>query len=748
MKRLFFYFLSAIALLSGCEKAEDVGLPNQDNIIVSGDASSTTLPEVLYAFIDGEDAQDGNLKTRTYIDNTNKIVWHRGDSISYFTGTTHNAKYVSNEADGSENAVFTLDESVQAGEGDAVNKSYAVYPYNANTSVVRINGTDVIKVNFPTTQISSSDPKTEKSFGKGSNIMVATGEIGNNELLFRNACGYLIIKLDSPQENIQPIIQSIKLTARGGEKIAGNANITIGEDGIPSVTMIDDASASSTITINCNNVTYENVGKKGVLLTGDDKAEFWFALPPVTLSQGIRIEVDAVAADNHQLKFVKETNNVITIKRNIPQPMASLNFESHYALRYTRSNGNNASGKELTFADGAFKSGENNASITSHYFDSSLGCFVINLAAPLTAIGSNAFKGKDITSITLPESLTTIGTAAFASTPLTEITIPGSVTTIGMSAFYGCTALATLSFEESDTPLELRAQEDNKPPFYNSPLARIDFVRKINYMKSDGTEYTYKERVNNQHSVKGQGLFAIAYETRQAMTGVTTVTIGEAITEIPCNAFEYLPITSLTIPGTVTTIGNDAFFECDKLAELTLAPSPTNTPLTVGQDTDGGNKEGLFAYCPLVTINFNRQVEYSFTYDDVKGKAGIFSFYDSGYIPKDKTTTITIGDQVKIIPIAAFAYANITEIKIPKTVTYISKYAFYKCEKLGKVILGHNGTQSPHFPRLQNETVFEGSLIPTSGCIVVESESLAETLKLTAYWQDYSKRITVSNSGN
>lgn len=589
MKRLFFYFLSAIALLSGCEKAEDVGLPNQDNIIVSGDASSTTLPEVLYAFIDGEDAQDGNFKTRTYVNNTNKIVWHSGDAISYFTGTKHNAKYVKNVTDGSEDAVFTLDESVQAREGDAVSKSYAVYPYDANTSVVRRDGTDVINVYFPTTQISSSDPKTEKSFGKGSNIMVATGEIGNNELLFRNACGYLIIQLDSPQENIQPIIQSIKLTARGGEKIAGNANITIGEDGIPSVTMIDDASASSTITIDCTNVTYENVGKQGVLLTGQDKAEFWFALPPVTLSQGISIEVNAVDANN-QLKFFKETSREIKIERNIPQPMASLNFENHYALRYKTE-----SGKKLDFDNGAFKSGENNASI-SQYFDKNLGCFVVNFEAPLTTIGVEAFKEMDITSI--------------------------------------------------------------------------------------------------------------------------------------------------TIPGTVTEIGKDAFYKCDKLAELTLAPSPTNSTLKVGQDTKGTD-EGLFAYCPLETINFNRQVKYNYDCNDEEGREGIFSFHDGDYRPTK--TTITIGEQVTTIPEAAFACAAIEAITIPATVTKIGQQAFSYCRPLDTMTLGHNDPKT--IPTLHINVFTQSSIESKAGSIVVQSNEIAKVLRETEPWKKYNI-ITVSNSGN
>ena len=733
MKRLF-YLLSAIALVSSCNKADDVIQPNQD-VIINSSENTTQLPEVLYASI--ADGQESESETRTYVTDGNKIVWHAGDAISYFTGTTHNAKYVSNEEDGSEEAIFELDAEAQGSTGIAVNKSYAVYPYNENITVTGEGENQVITVNYPSTQNCTPDPETENTFGKDTNIMVATGDIGNDELLFRNACGYLIIQLASPQEAIEPIIQSVKLTARGGEKIAGDAEITIDANGIPSVTM--DESASSAVTIDCTNVTNEidDDEKKGVLLTDGNSAEFWFALPPVTLSQGIRIEVEAIDADNNQLKFVKETNKVITIERNIPLPMASLNFKETYALQYMTQ-----SGDQLEFANGAF-----NEDITSHYFDSSLGCFVIRFDAPLTAIGEEAFAGKDITSVSLPATLTTIGAEAFAETDLTEITIPSSVTTIGKSAFYGCTYLATLSFEESNTPLTLMAQEGNKPPFYNSPLTKIDFVRNINYMKSDGTApYAYRVRENNHHTVAGQGLFAIT-ETASATayaSGGTTVKIGEAITEIPCNAFEYLPITSLTIPGTVTTIGNDAFFECTKLAELTLAPSPTSTTLTVGQDTDGGNIEGLFAYCPLEEINFNREVVYSsYPNDDTEGKGGIFSFYDDDFIPKE-TTIITIGEQVVTIPKAAFAYANITTIEIPESVTKIEKYAFSNCAKLETVILGHDSTG----PDLESTNAFEGTKISTNeGYIVVRNNTIASWLYYAANWGYYHSqgRVKVSS---
>ena len=54
---------------------------------------------------------------------------------------------------------------------------------------------------------------------------------------------------------------------------------------------------------------------------------------------------------------------------------------------------------------------------------------------PVTSIGTHAFSGNNLTSVTIPNSVTSIGEGAFQDNNLTSVTIPSSVTTIGNTTF-------------------------------------------------------------------------------------------------------------------------------------------------------------------------------------------------------------------------------------------------------------------------------------------------------------------------
>lgn len=639
MKKLII-ILSALALISGCANLQ-LDEPVQEETVDIVVDKVSDLPDVIHASVSDDKSQNSDPQSRTYVGKENSVLWHTSDAISYFAGENHNAKYVFNGETGSKSADFDL--TSEGTPGSEMSVVYGVYPYNENTKVEVVDGVETLKVVYP-----SEQTYAESSFGKGANVMVAAGiNSTDDNLYFRNACGYLVIKLTADDEKIK----TIKLTAHGGAKIAGEAHIVAKNDAEPVITMSDNA--TSVITMYCNDLVLEP----------EKTYEFWFALPPVTLSDGIEILVEGGTFTTK--KFVKNTTRSIEIQRNVPQPMAVLNFTSNTPcdneLWYRRSGENNTTGKGFDFSNEDF----NAPIVTSQTFYNSVsGYHVVRVAESLTEINNGVFEGTDITEIILPETLQTIGESAFeACENLTEIIIPGSVTSIGDNAFYECTSLSGVTFKSGSQPLSIGYQDgaSDEGPFYTSPLTYIYLDRDLN----PSEEYA------GQISACDEGIFAIeGYDNVS-----TTVKLGNNVKTIHDYMFAYLPITSLTIPGSVNAIGNNVFRGCTSLASISFMPSPTNTNLIIGFDDDGEDDNLFNEICPLTTLYLDREMDYRFSETVDSHSEGLF-----GELPT--LTSVTLGSQVKTLQPYMFAGSSITSITIPATVDYIHEYAFDGCDKL------------------------------------------------------------------
>lgn len=397
------------ALLCGCgQDNDDVVNPNNK---VKG--------RVIYALFQN----DG---TKTYLDESLSPHWHAGDEISFFDADTYNSKYIFAGETGDESGEFN---AVTTGSGTAVATTYGVYPY----SVISLSTAGVLTVGLPIIQAYGVN-----SFGRGANTMVAVGKDANDDkLFFKNACGYLVIKLYNP-EGVS--VKSIVLEGNAGEKIAGEAKITATYNDAPSVAMASDA--TTYITMDCG---------AGVEIgtTADDATEFWFVLPEMTFNGGITITATNIEGNI----FKRTTTKAVSVVRNEVQPMKALSAEfvvpkpANTELWYT--NGSTTS-KEQYFYDGYF-----GVDVVSHLYDEARECWVVTFDGDITSIGKEAFMYcADITSITLPNCVTSIGIKAFYECDgLASITIPNSVISIGNNAFTSCGNLASIIIPESVTSI-------------------------------------------------------------------------------------------------------------------------------------------------------------------------------------------------------------------------------------------------------------------------------------------------------
>jgi hypothetical protein len=163
------------------------------------------------------------------------------------------------------------------------------------------------------------------------------------------------------------------------------------------------------------------------------------------------------------------------------------------------------------------------------------------------------------------------------------------------------------------------------------------------------------------------------------------VTAIEATNNYPIQSFAQgnTNLTSVTIPGSVTTIGPDAFESCPNLGSVTIEEGVTS----IG--------DFAFALCNSVT---NLSIPASLT------NLAWFAFADCGVtgiiIPSGTTTlgpgefnetaltSITIPDSVTSIANTAFGSCeSLTNVSIPNSVTNIGSYAFNYCASLSTITI-------------------------------------------------------------
>lgn len=170
--------------------------------------------------------------TRTVLDGKN-VLWERGDEISVFDGIS-NCRFTT-DGDG-ERAVFS---------GMAVDcESYlALYPYSPSAKFGELS----VVTELPQVQNAVSG-----SFARGANLSFGRTEIvdGENVVSMKNVGAFLKFSIESSYSGIN----QVRLTAPGGEQLAGTLNIWLTEEGL-SLTRsgsLDNESIESEVMVGVN----------------------------------------------------------------------------------------------------------------------------------------------------------------------------------------------------------------------------------------------------------------------------------------------------------------------------------------------------------------------------------------------------------------------------------------------------------------------------------------------------------------
>ena len=289
----------------------------------------------------------------------------------------------------------------------------------------------------------------------------------------------------------------------------------------------------------------------------------------------------------------------------------------------------------------------------------------------VTGIGKNAFAGMFLDSVSLPESLTEIRASAFYGAAITQAHFAGN-----LKQWNDNVAVA-----DGNAPLLDNIQMDQDVTFDGVGLHLANGVLLIDHdgwgdtpHPGFGTSYVVTDTFRTEY-----GPYTFSVEFAEGTTGidrwavscmpkVTKVTIPDSVTIVGESSFNGCSsLTNVTIPGSVLTIGYAAFSNCSRLTNVVIMDGVTNI-----------DRFAFYECSALTSVTIPNSVK---------------SIGELAFGSCTSLTSVTIPASLTSIEPQVFnGCSNLTSVLIPESVTSIGQAAFFNCIGLRSVTLPINLT--------------------------------------------------------
>ena len=349
------------------------------------------------------------------------------------------------------------------------------------------------------------------------------------------------------------------------------------------------------------------------------------------------------------------------------------------------------------------------------------------LPASVYEVGDYAFAFAGITQVDF-SNVQVIGPAAYMSSDLEAVIIPDNVTQMGDSAFFGCEYLTTLhighgiaeipagafsdcsalqsvmipntvqsigtgAFENASLPEGLTFEKDSTlvyigmGAFSCTNIASVEIPASVVTIDKRAFAGSCGSSLSSVVFEQGSALRVID-ESAFEKTPITEITLPARLESIGPFAFAYTNLQAVTLPQSVSELGGGAFAFCPGLESIYVEDgNPVYT------DLDGvvysSDMDMLVAY-----PTGNRRAEYA-----VSGgvtKIGESAFYGTMYM-----SGIQLPESLEEIrSMAFFGCQNLYSVAIPDNVVQIGRLAFAEDRQLRSVTFGEDSK----LPRISYES--------------------------------------------